>query len=55
MVLLAVLLAAFAYVFIPDKSPDANRQLLEISTRKPGFKVQMLRVPKENPPPKTNF
>lgn len=55
MVLLAVFLAAFAYVFIPDKSPDANRQLLEISTRKPGFKVQMLRVPKENPPPKTSF
>jgi peptide/nickel transport system permease protein len=54
-VLLAVLLAAFAYLIIPDKSPDANRQLLEISTRKPGFKVQMLRVPKENQPPKTGF
>lgn len=55
MVLLAVLLAIFAYVIIPDKSPNANRQLLEISTRKPGFNVQLLRVPKENPPPKASF
>lgn len=54
-VLLAVLLAAFAYLIIPDKSPDANRQLLEISTRKPGFKVQMLLVPKENQPAKAGF
>lgn len=54
-VLLTVLLSAFAYFIIPDKSPDANRQLLEISTRKPGFKVQMLRAPKENPSPKAGF
>ncbi|MCK9452092.1 MAG: ABC transporter permease [Bacteroidales bacterium] len=54
-VLLAVLLAIFAYLIIPDNSPDANRQLLEISTRKPGFKVQMLLVPKENQSPKAGF
>ena len=38
----------FAYVVIPDKTPNANRQLLEISTKKPGFEVDMLMIPKEN-------
>ena len=49
------LLALFAYLFIPDKTPNANRQLLEISTKKPGFEVDMLMVPKETPPSKTPF
>ena len=49
------LLALFAYLVIPDKTPNANRQLLEISTKKPGFEVDMLMVPKENPPAKTPF
>ena len=49
------LLALFAYVVIPDQTPNANRQLLEISTKKPGFEVDMLMVPKENPPAKTPF
>ncbi len=47
------LLALFAYLVIPDKTPNANRQLLEISTKKPGFEVDMLMLPKENP--KTTF
>ena len=49
------LLAMFAYLVIPDKTPNANRQLLEISTKKPGFEVDMLMVPKETPPSKTPF
>ena len=49
------LLALFAYLVIPDKTPNANRQLLEISTKKPGFEVDMLMVPKETPPSKTPF
>ncbi|MDA3944462.1 MAG: ABC transporter permease [Bacteroidetes bacterium] len=48
LILLVALLAVFAYIIIPDKSPDANRQILEISTQKPGFKVEMLMIPKEN-------
>jgi len=47
------LLALFAYLIIPDKTPNANRQLLEISTKKPGFEVDMLMVPKETPPART--
>ena len=49
------LLALFAYLVVPDKTPNANRQLLEISTKKPGFEVDMLMVPKETPPAKTPF
>ena len=54
-VLLWALMALFAYLIIPDKTPNANRQLLEISTKKPGFEVDMLMIPKENPPTKTPF
>ena len=54
-VLLWALVALFAYLIIPDKTPNANRQLLEISTKKPGFEVDMLMIPKETPPAKTPF
>lgn len=54
-VILWALLALFAYVIIPDKTPNANRQILEISTKKPGFKVDMLMIPKETPPTPTPF
>ena len=54
-VLLWALMALFAYLIIPDKTPNANRQILEISTKKPGFEVDMLMVPKETPPAKTPF
>ncbi len=54
-VIVWALLAIFAYLVIPDKTPNANRQLLEISTKKPGFEVDMLMIPKENPPAKTPF
>jgi peptide/nickel transport system permease protein len=54
-VLLWAFLALFAYLIIPDKTPNANRQILEISTKKPGFEIDMLMIPKENPSPKTPF
>jgi peptide/nickel transport system permease protein len=54
-VILWALLALFAYVIIPDKTPNANRQILEISTKKPGFEVDMLIIPKETPPTPTPF
>ena len=40
-------IAVFAYWIIPDNSPDANRQILEISTQKPGFETDFLVIPKE--------
>ena len=54
-VIIWALLALFAYLVIPDKTPNANRQLLEISTKKPGFEVDMLMLPKETLPAKTPF
>ena len=47
-IILCGLMALFAYFIIPDKTPYANTQILEISTRKPGFEVDMLLVPKQN-------
>jgi len=38
------LMAIFGYFFIPDKTPFSNRQCLEISTQKPGFKQLFLKV-----------
>ena len=54
-VLIWAILALFAYTIIPDKTPNANRQILEISTKKPGFEVDMLMIPKETPPAKSPF
>lgn len=47
-IILCGLVALFAYFIIPDKTPYANTQILEISTQKPGFEVDMLLVPKQN-------
>lgn len=48
-ILLAVLIGVFAYFFIPDHTPDANRQILELATRKPGFHIRMLKIRKNAP------
>lgn len=40
-----VLVAALAYVFAPDDSPNANKMVLELSARKPGFSCDMLLIP----------
>ncbi len=45
-ILLAFLGALSAYLFIPDKSPHANQQHIEIAARKPGFRVSMLKLTK---------
>ncbi len=42
----SVFIALFAYIISPDSTPFANRQHLELATKKPGFKVQMLKVRK---------
>lgn len=46
LILLALFVTLFAYVFIPDNTPLANRMNLSISNQKPGFKVEMLKIPK---------
>ncbi len=54
-IILCILLAIFAYYIIPDDTPDANTQILEISTQKPGFEVDVLLVPKPISVEKTGF
>ena len=46
-ILLSVLTGIFAYFISPDKSPDANRMILEIGGKKPGFTQLFLKIPKE--------
>lgn len=52
---LCILLATFAYFIIPDNTPNANTQILEISTQKPGFEVDILLVPKPVEVPERSF
>lgn len=43
---LLVLLSTLAYIIIPDNTPDANDQQLEIALKEPGFSTQFLELPK---------
>ncbi|HEX6180535.1 MAG TPA: ABC transporter permease [Chitinophagaceae bacterium] len=43
----ALIVAITCYWIAPDKSPNANRMIVEISGRKPGFKMDFLKIPKE--------
>jgi hypothetical protein len=48
---MAVLVAATAYWIAPDHSPDANRMILEIGGKKPGYTQQFMVVKKGLQPP----
>lgn len=43
---LTCLVALFAYVLSPDDTPYANRMIVELGARQPGFEKQLLLVPK---------
>jgi len=40
-------IALFAYVISPDNTPNANRMIVEIGGRKPGFSQQFIKIPRE--------
>lgn len=46
-IILAVLVAIFAYFIAPDPSPYSNRIILEIGGQKPGFKQSFIKVRKD--------
>lgn len=52
-ILLAFFVAVFAYLLIPDHTPNANQMNLAIAGKKPGFSVQVLRLQKEVQPDQT--
>lgn len=43
---LTCLIALFAYILAPDDTPYANRMIVELGARQPGFEKQLLLVPK---------
>ncbi len=45
----SAVLAIAGYLITPDKTPFANNQNLELATKKPGFKVKILKVTKNQP------
>jgi ABC-type dipeptide/oligopeptide/nickel transport system permease subunit len=52
---IAVVIACLGYLVTPDSTPYANQQCLELGTKKPGFRVRMLLVPKNQEPVRSNF
>jgi len=40
------LTAIFAYLLVPDSTPFANRMIVELGAKQPGFRKQLLLVPK---------
>lgn len=45
-IILTMIVALFAYQIAPDSSPMANRMIIELGAKAPGFSKQVLRVPK---------
>jgi peptide/nickel transport system permease protein len=45
-IIIGVLVGLAGYLIVPDKSPHANQQHIEIAAKKPGFRVSMLKVRK---------
>lgn len=52
---LSGLFATLGYLIIPDSTPYANQQHLELATRTPGLKITMIRVIKPEQVLKRNF
>jgi peptide/nickel transport system permease protein len=55
LIILSILIALSGYLITPDATPFANEQILEIATQKPGFKLQVLKVRKNEISPETGF
>lgn len=51
----SLLLAVFGYFLAPDSSPNANRMIPEIGSKKPGYKVQLLRIQREKKDNRASF
>jgi peptide/nickel transport system permease protein len=55
LILVSLLLALFCYFIAPDSSPNANRMIPEIGSRKPGFSTLLLRIKRDKIIPSTNI
>jgi peptide/nickel transport system permease protein len=45
-IIIAIIIGTLGYLITPDKTSFANNQILEISTKRPGFKCKMLKIQK---------
>ncbi len=52
--LLLFVVALLGYAITPDASPNANSQHLSLTTKKPGFSVQVVKKRRNDQPPKTH-
>lgn len=50
-----VLLSVLAYIFAPDNTPYANRMIIELGAKPPGFSKQLLFIPKSTVQEKGQF
>jgi ABC-type dipeptide/oligopeptide/nickel transport system permease subunit len=51
----AIIIAIIAYLIAPDPSPDANRIIVEIGGRSPGFRQMFLLIRKQQQPAPVSF
>jgi peptide/nickel transport system permease protein len=54
-IFLSILTGIFAYFIANDTTPNADRQIVEIQAKKPGYKQLFIKVKKEKSIPHTNF
>lgn len=54
-IILCIFISILGPAILPDPSENANEQILEIETRKPGFSVQILKVRKNAPDAENNI
>lgn len=52
---LTTLVAIFAYLLAPDNTPNANRMIVELSAKEPGFTTKLLMVRKTSTQEKPGF
>ena len=55
LIILSLLLALTGYFIAPDPSPNANRMIPEIGSKKPGFSIQLLRIKRDRQIFETSF
>lgn len=54
-IIVSFLISLFAYIIIPDNSPNANTQFSTLALQKPGFSTKILKVKKNKVKEKQSF
>src|SRR5258706_10949093 len=54
-IIISVFTGLFAYFIAEDSTPNADRQIVEIPAKKPGYEQLFLKLKKEKDIPKTGF